>query len=262
MCRPIRAFTLTESIIAFFLLATVVLFVIVGFGQALRYQTRAALRQKAVLIAARTMDQVRNWAKIPENYDSDWSSQNVAAAPDPQEPDFSVRVQANANGQDIYKPCFTLEEVYGSRADIMHRSVVPVKVTVSWNSSLPNSNLALVSYIGEPARPAQPTLVIQRTAGTEPLLQGETLSYKVSALDLNGRPITDLTFIWSVLPITANAWVLNTGNRNGQEQTIKNTYFQSNGTEVHVGPGRLKVQAWTLYHGKVLKGTTDDVVLQ
>ncbi|CAN0388045.1 unnamed protein product, partial [Phaeothamnion confervicola] len=96
MCRPIRggrAFTLTESIIAFFLLATVVLFVVMAFGQALRYQTRASMRQKAVLIAARTMDGVRNWAKTPDNFDSDWSSQNVAAAPDPQEPEFTVRVQ-------------------------------------------------------------------------------------------------------------------------------------------------------------------------
>jgi hypothetical protein len=258
--KGFRGFSLVESVIALFLLLTIVMFLFMSFDQALRYQSRAAIRQKAVVIASRTMAGLRAWAQVPANYDSDWSAKNGMTFPDSQDGSYNVRIDCNPSGQPLFSPCFALESQYGPTAKFMTRSLIPVKVTVSWGSGS-SSQLAVCSYIGDPPRVPQPLLQITQTGGPQPLPYQQVDTFGVTALDNGQQPIRDLVYTWDIQSITGNAWLLNTGPRNGTTQAVENIYTTPGGVVLDVS-GLIQVQAETVYHGLPLNGTTANLTVQ
>lgn len=249
--------SLLETVIALFLLVAEVLVLLGAFHQGVRHQARTTMQAQAVGVVQRTMSEVRAWARVPANFDSNWAVYNGATR---QDAGFTVQIECAPAGLALASPCNSLENPWTSRAKVMRRSVVPVKVTATWDPSDSRANVSVTSYIGEPPRAANPVLLITQTGGpSSPVPQNGVMAFKVDARDASGNALQDLQFRWYVKPFTGNASVLDGGPRDGTTAEVKHAYIY-NGITLHVA-GTIQVECRTTYHGRELRGVTPPIML-
>ena len=252
----VRGLSLLETVVALFLLVAQVLVLLGSFQRGLRHQSRSLQNVRAQQTAHNQMAEIRAWARVAANFDSDWSTY---AGLRHQQGDLLIEVEAAR--QTLYSPCASLESAYDTRAYRLPDSLVSVKVSAIWDPSDPRSRVVLVSSIGQPARAADPHLRITQTGGdSSPVPFDGIQDYKVEAFDAAGRPLTDLRYSWQVKPLTGNATVLPGGPRDGGTARVQHVYTHL-GHSLHVS-GAIQVQCQARYHGRELSGSTGQVMLQ
>lgn len=258
LSRPRSALSLVETVLAVFLLAAQILLLSGLLSQFQRGQNSLRQRSRAAVLAEQKLDEIRAWARLSSNFAGTWAAyQNQLTTP-PDDPGFQVKVEVNSQGQPIYSPCLGLESPYGSEAKILHRSCVPVRVTVSWSS---RDTLVLNTLVAEPPHPKPYTLTCQPNPPfAQPVPANGPFGYEVRVVDGAGQPIEDLMFSWRVKPLTGNASLLPSPDRSQRQVRAHHAYLRYN-TQVQVS-GQVQLEVRALYRGELLSLPSDSVVLQ
>lgn len=255
-----KALTLAEAIVSFFLLTGAFLVVIGLFHWGLRYASQAQSQQKAVVVAENKLTEVRAWARTPKatgfNFD-DWTVYQNNTAVDPQYPEYTVNVQAQA--QPVTTPCTLFEAPYAAAADqrILKTSVMKVQVTVSWGTS---RNIRLVTMVADPTRELRTNnpVVISEISAAAPLGRDLTAEYSVYGYDNHDNVIRDLIFRWNTKLGAANGAV--SQRRDGSLGNVTNHIQLPLQPTLYTG-GDLVLQARTVYRGNPALGESQPLAL-
>ncbi len=203
--------SLLETLLAFFVLASASLLVIILFHSGLQRSRAIHVESQAYLIARETTEQIR--AEMREGGFK--SASDVAAFqrtyPYPEDTMFQVSVAArpadlllDSSGQEREYSDTEKRQIKGSAAK--------VQVTVTWNSGA--KTVRLVTLMAEaPRRLASVTVT-----GSGPISAGGRTRFDVQASDSDGLPIKDgLSFIWWVEPMSATGTVVPDRDTRGAE---------------------------------------------
>ncbi|MCE7872824.1 hypothetical protein DYH09_20910 [bacterium CPR1] len=258
-----RATTLTETLMAIFLLLAGMLIVINLLHASLRHQARIEKRALSVQLAQLTLDRVRAWAWEKTagtcNFHSNWAFYNGVTLTDPAYPGLTVQVDVSPGGRSLFSPASTLEQTYSGLPRRMTRAVVPVRVRVSQSGS---DSVTLLTYVGEPPLELAP-LTITGAAGA--LAQDASVTLQVSATDLAGNPVQGLSYFWSVEPTGPNPGLgtlvtdldadgLPDRPRDGSQIDFQHRYLRSDGTAWRHKDGQCRVIARTRQYGRTVTG--------
>lgn len=254
-----RGLSLTETVVALFLLTAGCLMMVQLFHQGARAGRRTQQVESAIALGEKTLAQVRSWASQPANFDSNWATWNTTLN-DPDYPGLQVEVSARASGRPLASPASRLELPYAANARRLDRLVIPVKARVLWGNG-PQDQLTLFTYCAAPAHPMDATAKVQLTNLPAPLDANAVAQTNAELRDRAGQPLTGLTFHWSVLPITGNASLRpDLQNRSGQAMSIQNLCYLPTGQQAILdGEADLTVQA--RYRGRIYTNNPDRIRL-
>ena len=255
LSRHRSALSLVETVLAVFLLAAQILLLAGLLGQFNRSQRDVRQRNQAALLAEQKLDEIRAWARLGSNFAGNWSSYHGQVT---ENEGFRLEVRVNPAGQPLYSPCLGLESPHASRARLLQRSTVPVRVSVSWGGRDP---LVVHTLIGEPAHPGPYTLTCTPDpAFAQPVPANGPFGYAVQLKDGIGQPIGDVMFNWRVKPLTGNASLVESPDRSQRQVRARHAYLRY-GTVVQIS-GQVQLEGRTVYHGQLLIVPSDQVVLQ
>lgn len=201
--RGVRGLSLTETVVAIFLLSVAMLLVINLMHVSIRYQGMNRRQATGMLLAQKLLDAVRAWAwEAPGgiyNYHASWAPWQGASLTDPDFPGYTAQVDAQPGSVILQSPCTGLESIYAPLNRRLTASVVPVRVQVQWDANDPTRRVSLVSYVGEPPPRTPITVTVTRAGGPgDPVPPDGVVDFTVQASDANGAPISDLVYRWSV----------------------------------------------------------------
>ena len=203
--RQRRGLSLTEVVIAIFLLAFVALSVVAIAQTGFVAQRRTQHLAKATLVAQATLAEIRVWATNYSNFRSGWSNYNRTFI-SPDHPEYTITIRSQASGRPIETPCSEMESQWAAPltqrgTKIMPTAIVPVEITVSWSPD-PSDSFQLLSYVGEPKRPITDpaTDITLQYSGPSPttLAVGDVATYSIIARDASGQPFDNLIYSWIV----------------------------------------------------------------
>lgn len=198
MARRTHGLTLVETVLALFLIVACLLVVIRMIFVGADIQRRAAVNERAALIAARHLGRIRTWAQDATNFynDSNWTTvASGTAVPDPDYPEFSLTI--SSAWKDVYSPSRDVEARFVGPPDtrrVMTRSYRQVEVLVTWFPAARN-RFVLVSLVGAPELPVDHVNVSATTTG--PLAHDALANLTISARDGSDNEIPDHFFTWS-----------------------------------------------------------------
>jgi hypothetical protein len=225
------------------------------FQVSLQYNSLAQKRLTASRIATKTMEEVRAWARDPDNYDNHWDS-TYPGTPfqDPDESAYTVTVRQE--NHEVLSPCTSLEQrwVASGKERRFTRSFRKVTVTVAWSPDA-TDNISLTSLVGDPPRELFATpLEIGYPNGLRDLAPNETQALSATLKDSNGNDIPDVCFEWYVIPGQLSTSQGGNGiidhdladtNRSGRRVEFRNIYPHPGGwAPVH---GRVRMRAISFY---------------
>ncbi|MEW6279391.1 MAG: hypothetical protein AB1758_12250 [Candidatus Eremiobacterota bacterium] len=252
MVRAIRGgLSLLETVIALFLMSAAILLVVNLMHASLRHKARLEKRTQATLLASRAMADLRSWARDSNNFATGWAGKDGTTWSEPDVAGYQLRLDCPAHRR-AWSPCEPLEAPWDalSNARKMDSSLMPVRVTVSWDPTDPAARVQLFSYIGEPERTAS-TLVVTPTA-LAGIPQWGFFTLAAQVQDGSGAEIRDVMFEWNVDSGTGNATITPTSARDGRTVTIQHVY-QIPGFPQAPRPGTIRVRCTARYRGQMLK---------
>lgn len=195
--------TITEAVIALFLIAYCALTVFQLLNLGVNIDARAERAECAVAVASKHMERLRQWAQTPANFDSNWSTQ-VGTIVDTEFPEYQVTI--TATNETLYSPCSQLESNWAPPFNpVDDRRKMPntfkkVLIAASWKPGSPSSQVTIVSLVGAPSQRLA-TLTIQTTSPYNvPMNQDEAVNATVVAQDAGGNNLKDVFFKWSHTP--------------------------------------------------------------
>lgn len=255
LSRHRSALSLVETVLAVFLLAAQILLLSGLLSQFNRSQREVRQRNQAALLAEQKLDEIRAWARLGSNFAGTWSAYQGQLS---EADGFKLEVRVNPAGQSLYSPCLGLEVPHGTRAKILRRSTIPVRVSVSWGG---RDSLVVNTLIGEPAHPGPYTLsCTPDPVFAQPVPANGPFGFAVELKDGVGQPIGDVMFSWRVKPLTGNASLVDGPDRSQRQVRARHAYLRY-GTEVQIS-GQVQLEGRTVYHGQLLIVPSDQVVLQ
>lgn len=258
-----RGLTLSETILAIFLLMSGFVVMFRLMHAALQYQAGIDSQQTAVMLAERQVEEIRSWSWEKHGPGggqafSDWTGCPGLGGPTPAAgyPDFAITVAAQV--QPLFSPCSLFEQAWSSPADRrqLDNAVRQVTVTVAWR----DRSFVLRTLVGAPTGDPRATNPVVVTPNTPASLAAGAASAQLTATayDSDGREIPNLTFVWYTVGVgdgTINA------TRDGRKARLFNQIFDStpppagpNPTGVGVGP--CQVVARGCYRGKEIRGVS------
>ena len=246
-----RGSFLAETMVALFLLVGAIVLVTQLLNRSLSYGRRSEQRLQALMVADRTIAQIRAWGQTPANFRSSWAPWNGQIITDPLQPSYQVQITCDPTGRPLLSPCTGLEGGFGAMAKVLNRSIVPVRVQVAWGSGA-SDNVVLFSYVGAPryGLAATPTVSVTQIAGSLPLAESATAQYQAQLADSTGTTLSDVTFQWEVIPLTGEATLLTgTDPRSGRTATVQSSYRLSTGISGFV-PGNIGIRSLARYCGQ------------
>lgn len=244
-----RGYTLTEAVIASFVLVTALLVVSRLFHASLQYSAWVESKAVATYLAENRMDELRQWARTQ----TDWSS--PPSGPEPEFSKFSMSVTLEPI--ELASPSTELETGYAPDQRLMPASLRKAVVEVSWD----DNSVRLVSLLRAPAigwRAANSVVV----DGTIPGIvnAGTVVELNATGYDSSGRPIDDLFFTWAVEPVfpgAASGTV--TPARDGRTAQFRNQLPSASGPSPN--SGRCRVVATAVYGGEERRGSSSVLTL-
>lgn len=245
-----RGLTLSETVIALFLMASATLIVIGLFHYGLRSAGRAKDVSIAVRLAENKLVEIQEWATDADNFYSNWATYDGVTTVDSDFPGYNIFVDCDPGNYTIFTPCTDLEAAYAPNQRRMTESVVPVEISVSWGDRSPSKTHTLVTRIGSPYQPVG-VLEIQRVGGDpDPVPpEGEVL-FEAVLKDTSGRAIPDVTFNWAQKPGSSRGQFSITGGRNRNTSRLVNRYGTDDTSGLPYSQlGNTKVRAYYRYHG-------------
>lgn len=263
-----RGVSLGEAIVAIFLIVSAVMVSVALFHNGLRYGRVAQTRVLAGAYARKVMAQARDWASDPAKFSAmSWTPFDGVDLTDPDYPGFVARVTRVDEGRDLLSPSSTLETMFLTQANVMEKSLMPVQVTVSWGE--PEQTLSLTSLIGQPehALPPNPTVTVSRSGPPDPVPSLSEVVFRAELRDAGGDPIPNVTFSWTLEPVTGNATLLQSqAPHDGSEMKLKHEYQWSpllSPPQFGQVPGEVRLEVLCRYRGrKITNGTPVIVNLQ
>lgn len=187
-----RALSLTETIIASFLLIAGFLLMSTLFHSALQYGARVDSLQTAVLLAEKRMEEIRAWSFATHGAGgtsfTNWSGV-PSAGTDPDYPGYAITVGSNAHTLD--SPCSEFESLYGGNERSFTRTCRLVTVTVAWGAR----QHQLTSLVTAPATPLNSITVSPSVA------QGVARDSSINLTATGNGPsgvVDDLKFQWYI----------------------------------------------------------------
>ncbi|MCA9790480.1 MAG: hypothetical protein KC910_01745 [Candidatus Eremiobacteraeota bacterium] len=249
--RNRSGFSLTEAVIACFLLANALLMAVWLFDASLQSLGDSEQRQVAALLADNTMDEMRNF--LAPDFSVGLDSYNGVTRRDPLHPGFTITTRAELH--PLASPCTTLEEAYPATASyptperkVLEESAWQAEVTVAW-SDRASDRVVVNSLLGDWRKP---DFTVTVEPGGVTLPPEGTADFQASARDGAGHKLPDLVFTWYVAPYDGIGSIANV-SRDGQRATYQN-HVRTYGGEFEIVPGKCEVRARGYYRGQVVQG--------
>lgn len=246
--------SLSETVLALFLLTATMLLFVSSFHRALAYRRWSERQLEATLLARSELDRLRLWARDPAHFDSDWSAV-LGSRTRADHPGLQISVY-RGSVRELFSPASPLESPLGDPRRFP-ASAYPVAVQVGWSGG-PRDRVRLTSLVTEPDRlaPADSlTVRVDRVSGPTPLSGQQEADFRATALLPGGAPV-DAMFVWSLVPLSGNASLLPPISRDGRQVRLKNALRVLRTGGWQVWPGQVRLRASTTYFGRSFEGTT------
>lgn len=245
-----KASSLAETILAMFLLVAAALSITILFHQGLRNTGRARATASAVRLAENKLAEMRDWAADPGNFRSGWGPYNSQTFTDPNFPGYSVFTEVGSS-ETIFTPCTTLGTLDDKR---MTSSVIPVRVTVSWDATDPGKRFELNSHIGAPPTTPAANISITTIAGSAPVPNPGNIQLEARLQDSGGTLIPDMMYRWYFSNGSAEGSMTVGGGGDNDRATVFNSGWTPDDPNAPPAPGNVKVRVRCRYHGKEIWG--------
>ena len=223
------------------------------FQRSARTSNSQVTLAEQINLADSTMAEIRDWASLPANYDSDWSFWDGRTVTNPQYTSVQAIVRCTGAGRDLISPSSELETNYPpALARTLGKGVVPVEITVTGPSVQP---LVVSSQVSPAIRPIAPgtNLSVSVASGTIPIARGSTAEFSAQLTDSAGVVIPNVTVDWFLLPQTGNGTLLlSTSPRNGSVMGVRNEFRLPNAS-IGYAPGEIRLRARVRYHGQLIE---------
>ena len=243
-----RGMSLIETMIAFFLLSFGILLTTQLFLYSLRYTRQVEARQRAVLVAERSLQKIRDWAAQSSggqlNFHGNWAAYDGVTSVDPDEAEYQVHYEV----QDAVLKAASQEFESLLPADQqgqMSSSARRVSVEVQWRGG----SLKLATLVEEPPRRLRTgnALVVTGTP-PNPVTLASPATFTVQAFDSNDLPIPDLEFAWYVDAMSTTGSV--TPSNYGTSATFVPQVVLADGSTRPSPPGQCRLQVRAIYRGE------------
>lgn len=252
--RDTGAFSLIETLIAFFILISAFAVFFRLYHGALDSSQRTERRIRAANVAQRQMAKLRAWSaeKSAGAYGfDDWSTWVDTTFPDEEYPEYQVRIQTAF--VPLTTPCTQL--LTGATPLTMQRSTRKVQMTVSWDGG----DLTLGTLICDPTRQLRDTDPVEVDADTPgPVARDGLVNLEARVFDSDGREIPDIISRWYVRPITGSGLMVGEGK--GATAVFINASERFDGSLTYTG-GTCAVVAEARYRGEEARGETPPLAL-
>lgn len=248
-----RGLSLVETLVAIFLLTGAAFASIALLMEASRAQRLTTETQRALGFAQQSLDRIEAWAREPANFASGWSIYADSSFPEPADPAFVVRIQANPSQPVLVSPNTSLEMAYASplQRRIASRACA-VKATVSWLSVRPRA-VVLWRWMGAPLSEVSGLQVNQTAGASSPLAVNATATFDARLLDTSSQPIPGVIYYWKLEPDYNNGQPgmasLETLSRQGNQAVLIHHYYAGDPDNPKV-PGDIGLRAYCRYGGK------------
>lgn len=261
-----RGVSLVEAIISIFLLVSGILISTRLFHGALQYLGMVEAQANMVLLAEKTMEQVRgySWKEHGPNNNrafSDWTGCPGLAA-NITDPDFAgMQAKVTVTPQTLADPCTLFEASYPAASRrLITASVQNVTVLVDAGS---NRRYSLFSLVARPTCEPQGTVSVTPASGVISVAHNANHAVSATAKDVQGRSLPDIMYEWQTLPLLGNSgggYGTFVGHRDGRSVDIHNKVFDAQDPPVQVpncwGTGQCRAQAFARYRGRRIQGVS------
>lgn len=207
-------------------------------------------RMSAALFCQDKLEEIRIWARDPDNFHGDWAVYDNQIFSHPDFPGMELRTQVVQ--RDLASPTELWEQAHPP-ADrrILVEGSRTVDVDCSWDTG-PKDRIELSTLVTAPPTVFHPTnpLVISGTPAT-PIPQDGTATFTVQAFDSANREIKGLTFSWYILAQSGNG-VVAAESRDGREGTLGHWTYDIDGVTRLYVPGPCEFGVRARYNGQVV----------
>jgi Tfp pilus assembly protein PilV len=261
-----RGLSLLETMLAIFLLLTVLTFVLELYCRSFQNLTKVEQTFQATAFARDTLEEVRVWARDPVHFSQPtWAP--FANVTDSRYPDFAIQTEVAA--AELNAACTAFEDGLNAADRLtMPNSARTVTLSVIHRGV---AIFELSSLIAEPERrlaAMNPVRVVANPVAPDPVAVDGEVEFQASLLDSAGAQITDVEFTWSVLPgpevptagIRPGNGMIVRVSRDGTKAVFKNRYERTDGTVDHTG-GVCRVVANAKYFAATQRGRSVDLRL-
>lgn len=246
-----RGLSLVETLVAIFLLAGAAFASIALLIEASKAQRLTNETQKALGYAQQSLDRVQAWALSSANFATGWSTYADASFPEPQDPAFQVRIQANPGQPRLISPNTSLELSYAPWQRRVDSRACSVKATVSW-SSVRTRSVVLCRWIGAPLSQVSQLQVQQLGGATSPVAVNATATFEARLLDTSSQPIPGVVYYWKADPDYTNGqpgMASLESTRQGDRVTLIHHYYAGDPDTPKL-PGDIGLKAYCRYGGR------------
>lgn len=200
-CR--KGLSLTETVIALFLLSYVAVMAMTQMAFSVHRQTDRVMQ--ATLLSRSVVAQIRSWAANPDNFRAGWSSwtrYDGRTEYDSSFPGYRVKVEVVSGGRALDTPCSGLEKQFTGKPEgkrTLPAAVIPVTITVNWSDN-PSDAIQTLTYVGEPKLNIDPgSHPLHFTSSKSPadlklLSNGQVAQGDISARDDGGVEMKNLLY--------------------------------------------------------------------
>lgn len=262
-----RGLSLSETVVALFLLLVAAAIFFTLLNRTLHYQSRSRTQMLATWAAQRRLAQLQSGARgLGAAFYSPASWAPLLAGPiaDPDAP--GVQLQAQVVDHVVDSPCSALESIFtaGSRRTVA-RGVKRLQITASWGSAT-TQRVVLYSLIGGPVPPIA-SLTVQQISGGSPVPPNGSIDLSAQAYDSGGQPVPDLVYLWYCKPISGSATVEpidragRTGRLTHRIRRPDGSYISFGPDPLTGGPRRCKVRVRVRANGIDTWGESSEILL-
>ena len=245
---------------AIVLLTTTVSFLLPLLHHSFIYARQTNEASLGASIASSKLHEFRAWAsQHPEAFGANgWRDYLSTPSPDPDHPEFSVRVRAIL--QSLYSPCGAFEQLRPAvdRRTLEH-STLKVQVDVDWGLG-PEKRLRLLSLLSAPTRRLDQVEITSIPTTPCSLAVNSTVNATAIGRDSLGQEIPDLFFSWSCKAITGSGKIQST-TRDGRQALFQNQSRSRRGKEMHTG-GTCQIQVQSTCRGREVIGYSREITLE
>ncbi len=174
----LRGASFLEAIVAIFILAGGTLSCCSLLIQAFRFQERRQYVSEATLVAEQSLEAVRDWALIPANYDSAWTTYSGVDLPPVGAAGYVAHIEVSP------------PKAYTGLTPGYREVTVGVR----------RSTHLLAEVSGQVASPLRTpaNVIVEPVVPTTNLAVNATLQYSARLLDASGQEVPGVNFLWSV----------------------------------------------------------------
>lgn len=235
---------------ATFILAGAMLMLVVLFDAGLKHLQASTQVSRALLASESLLERARKWCQNPVNFHNPASYPGLGAfATQPGAPSW-LESRLELERGDLYSPDFGSEMILPAlQRRVLAGSTLRARATSRWGAGVDQS-VSLVADIPVPDSGWHATLPLRITmtpAGTS-VGQGQGRDFTVSAFDGANRPMTFVTFGWTVVACTSDG-TLESQSRDGARARFVHHLPRPGGGFGFGPPGEVWVQVRARFWG-------------